>query len=521
MTSWHKKTSGKIAIGVAAVAVLAWSGAWFYGARHVKKAIQETLADEQFAGHLDVHQDLKVGGYPFRLKAHADRASLVFGGAGGPTITVGPYAFWSNAWSPNTLQFSFEDLVGPEDAFRIKSAEGFLTWDFWHPERTLEKMREGESSIDFRGVMVQDLLEIATLSAAHKEKRSGGRNEEKHLLNATSIAVHSRGGVPFILDDVDFKAVLSWDANGSQKLPVSFEESQGVLALGAAAACFPAGFAENFAHHIIDDIEKRKTSLDADLKIKVQDFSLEAEARLDLKDRQPNVTAKISLKNVSALLKAVEAAEQETGAQLHQARQTADMILMPMGIKNGEDYKADLALQDGAFSVNGKTMVSGFKVNWDELFKSEGCNLSVAQVLQLLDLAHSEMIGGDPARAMTIYNMLAARDIWVADYYLGYMSYKGIGGTKDHAVAEEWVKKAVAHGLLLEDMKPSSEMKEYVEWAKKHVPASAHLPHAAVPAIGSAPIGAPAIQEMGAVEDAGSVFAHQELPENYAPKASE
>ncbi|MCI0430778.1 MAG: DUF2125 domain-containing protein [Rhodospirillales bacterium] len=94
------------AAAVLALAVLAYTAAWFYGANRFEQAIADWKAEAEASGVSITHDEFEICGYPFALTTVL-RDLKLHAKAEGASLEAAPIQLSTNLWNPNRIQYDF------------------------------------------------------------------------------------------------------------------------------------------------------------------------------------------------------------------------------------------------------------------------------------------------------------------------------------------------------------------------------------------------------------------------------
>ncbi len=94
------------AAAVLALAVLAYTAAWFYGANRFEQAIADWKAEAEAEGATVTHDELQIVGFPLELGAVLRELEIGFE-AKGITFEAAPIRLRTTLWNPNRIRFDF------------------------------------------------------------------------------------------------------------------------------------------------------------------------------------------------------------------------------------------------------------------------------------------------------------------------------------------------------------------------------------------------------------------------------
>lgn len=188
-----------IAAAVLALAVLAYTAAWFYGANRLEQAIADWKEEAEANGVSITHDEIQIGGYPVALTAVLPDLSMR-AEAAGISMDVAPIRLRTALWTPNRIEYDFAG----KHAFIFTG--GVRPWRITIDVEagTGEVVRDGDrredrgTAANIRIVSDEGIITIAGLEVsgfADPQPADGGADSFHAVYALSGLEVSSRLGV--------------------------------------------------------------------------------------------------------------------------------------------------------------------------------------------------------------------------------------------------------------------------------------------------------------------------------------
>ncbi len=225
---------------VLALALLAYTAAWFHGANRLEQAIADWKEETEANGLSITHDEIQIGGYPFALTAVLPDLSMR-AEAAGMSMDAAPIRLRTALWTPNRLEYDFagkhaftvtEELRTTLTTIDIEAGSGDVALDG-------DRRDDRGTAANIRIVSNEGIVTIGRLefSGFSDPKPADSGTDSFHLVyTLTGLDVSSRLGVKLFEPPIE-KVRLDFAATGPfvemfrDGTPVDWASAGGVLTL--------------------------------------------------------------------------------------------------------------------------------------------------------------------------------------------------------------------------------------------------------------------------------------------------
>src|SRR5262249_18741992 len=131
-----------VTAAVLMLAILAYTGVWFYGAGQLKAAIADWKQESAASGVTVSYDEIRIGGYPLALTAELTGLDLR-SEAQRASLQAAPIRLRATPWNPRHIAYDFSGRYG-------------LTISGWRSTHTTVDIESGTGEIRFDGDRRED-----------------------------------------------------------------------------------------------------------------------------------------------------------------------------------------------------------------------------------------------------------------------------------------------------------------------------------------------------------------------------